>query len=259
MGSEKFVIVTTQRSGSNWLVDLLRSNPAIEMFGELFIPPKPGGKPSYNKSISRFYEFRADRPETKRPFLIFEYLSNFKSSFSSQKSLGFKLMYDHVEMAPEILLKLTLDRYKFIHLVRENYLDTELSTVNAWSKEGNRIVHSTTPINLLKPVYLDASSLVERLLLRESKIKYFKKLLQFLPRPVLTITYQALCDSPDYTLLSITKFLGLTESKSISYQSKSKKISRGSYEDKIANYSEVKNALLGTKFESFLNEPREVL
>ena len=234
MGSEKFVVITTQRSGSTWLINLLRSNPAIEMFSELFIQPKPG-RVWPDKRISPFYEFRADRPETKRPFLIFEYLNNLKSSkssFTSQKSLGFKLMYNHVEMAPEILLKLTLDRYKFIHLVRENYLDTELSSVNAWNKEGNRIVHSTTPINSLKPVYLDVSSLVERLLLRESKIKFFKKLLRILPCPVLTITYQSLCNSTDYTLFSITKFLGLAES-SISYQSKFKKISRGDYSNPI--------------------------
>ena len=251
MGSEKFVIVTTQRSGSNWLLSLLRNNPDIEMLGELFIRPKPGGRPPYKKPISRFYEFRADKPKTKRPFLIFEYLNNLNTSFSSQKSLGFKLMYDHIEMAPEILLKLILDRYKFIHLVRENYLDIELSTVNAWGKKGNKVVYSTTPIDL-KPVYLDASSLVERLSLRESKTKYFKKLLQILPCPVLTITYQALCDSKDDTLSSITKFLGLAESN-IFYQSKSQKISRGNYEDKIVNYSEVRNALLGTKFESFVN------
>ena len=239
--NQKFVIITAPRSGSTWLVDLLRSHPAIEMFGELFIQPKPGRVWS-DKRISPFYEFRADRPATKRPFLVLEYLNNLKSSFSSQKSLGFKLMYDQIEMAPEILLKLTLDRYKFIHLVRENYLDVELSRVNAWSKEGNRIVVTREPVQSLKPVNLDVDSLVERLLLIESKIKYFEKLLRILPRPVLTITYKALCDSTDRTLSSITDFLGLIES-SISYQSKLKKISRGSYKDKIANYSEVKNAL----------------
>ena len=253
MSSEKFVIITTQRSGSSWLVSLLKSHPDIKMFSELFIIlPKPKRVWS-DKRISPFYEFREDRPGTKRPFLVFEYLNNLKSSFSSQKSLGFKLMYDQIEMAPEILLKLILDRYKFIHLVRENYLDVELSSVNAWSKEGNRIVHSKTPIKSLQPVNLEAYSLVERLLLRESKTKYFKKLLRILPRPVLTVTYKALCDSTDSTLSSITDFLGLAES-SISYQSKLKKISRGSYKDKIANYSEVRDALLGTKFESFLDE-----
>ncbi len=251
MISEKFVIITTQRSGSTWLVTLLKSHPDIKMFSELFIPPKPGERPPL--PISRFYEFRADKPKTKRPFLVFEYLNNLKSSFSSQKSLGFKLMYDQIEMAPEILLKLTLDRYKFIHLVRENYLDVELSSVNAWSKEGNEIVHSTKPIKSLQPVDLEASSLVKRLFQRESKVKYFKKLLRILPRPVLTITYKALCDNTEHILSSITDFLGLAESN-ISYQSKLKKISRGSYKDKITNYSEVRDTLLGTKFESFLDE-----
>lgn len=252
MSSKKFVIITTQRSGSTWLVDLLQSHYSIEMFHELFIQPRPG-RVWNDERILPFYKFRANKPKTKRPFLTFEYLNNLKSSFSIQESLGFKLMYDQIEIAPEIILKLTLDRYKFIHLVRENYLDIELSRVNAWSKEGNKIVCSTTPIKSLQPVNLEASSLVERLFLRESKIKYFKKLLRILPCPVLTITYQGLCENTDITLSSVTNFLSLAETN-ISYQSKLKKISRGSYKDKIANYAEVRDALVGTKFESFFDK-----
>lgn len=183
----------------------------------------------YSYEIAPFYEFRADRPEIKRPFLVFKYLDSLKSSFLSQKSLGFKLMYNQLEVAPEILIKLTLDRYKFIHLIRENYLDVELSNINAWSEEGNKIVYSTKPVNNpLKPVNLDASSIVNKLLDRESKVKFFKKVLQILPCPVFNLTYKDLCSSPDTAASSITNFLGLADS-SISYQSNLKKISLGSY------------------------------
>ena len=254
--SGKFVILTSPRSGSTWLVDLLRSNEEIEMFSELFIPPRKKLKVKQtlnNHRIEPFYMFKETNSQIKQTFLVWEYCNQLKHSFGRKKLLGFKLMYDQAKTYPELLFKLTIDGYKFIHLIRENHLDVELSIINAWHKEGNQIVVTRKEIDFLKPVNLDVSSLVERLSERESRINRWKNYLLALPRPVLTITYQELCDNKNLTLSGVNKFLGLPQS-STCYESSVKKISRDSYKAKIANYSEVKNALLGTKFAHLLEE-----
>ena len=252
MSKKNFVIITTQRSGSNWLVDLLQSDKNIEMFRELFILNRE--LPWWNDTrILPFQKFRSDNAQIKRPFLTFKYLNNIEKLYGLDKIIGFKLMYDQIQNAPEIILKLALNRYKIIHLIRENYLDTEISSINAWGKNGNKIVYSKKTIESLKPIAVNTNSLLKRLLFRESQIKRFSSLLRVLPCPVLTITYADLCNRKNNTLRLITNFLNIKE-LSISHQSQSKKIARGSYEDRIENYSEVKEALVGTKFERFLSE-----
>jgi hypothetical protein len=52
---------------------------------------------------------------------------------------------------------------------------------------------------------------------------------------------------------SVLNFLGV-EDQTVNLQSELKKISKGRYSQKIANFEEVKMALSGTKFQRFLQE-----
>ena len=73
-----------------------------------------------------------------------------------------------------------------------------------------------------------------------------------LPNPSLEVTYDSLCLDKNYVLHKITDFLEVSANK-VDYQSELKKINKGTYQDKIANYQEIQKVLSGTKFERFLN------
>ncbi len=149
-------------------------------------------------------------------------------------------------------MKIVLDNYKIIHLVRQNYLDIILSRTNAWGKGKKGIVLTREKVEI-EPVYLEPQSLLKEIYEIEFKQKVFKNIINFLPNPAMLVTYESLLKERDKILDSISTFLRV-ENSGITYSSPYVKISQGTYKDKIANYEEVKKALSGTIFESLLHE-----
>ena len=161
-------------------------------------------------------------------------------------------MYNQIKVQSEILLKIVLDNYKIIHLVRENYLDTILSKKNAWGKGNKGIVHTKEEVKI-EAIYLEPLSLLKDISQREFKQKIIKKIVNILPNQVMLVTYESLLSDRDNILDSISEFLQVKKS-GITYNSPLKKISKGTYKEKIANYEDVEKVLSGTRFEKLLNE-----
>jgi LPS sulfotransferase NodH len=256
-----FCILTTQRSGSTWLAELLDSHDQIKMFGELFFwqskevemrnkariaRSKDNEKLSLEKSVLTYKSFKGNR---RRPWSIFQYIDQLKSSSECHDAVGFKLMYNQLLPRPEILLKLVVDEYKIIHLVRKNYLDILISKA---SMNQNRVVHANTEV-VQKSVTLNTSSLIKDLSIREAATRSMRGILQVLPNSVLEISYEELQSSKDELLLSVVDFLGLHNAE-VQFESGLRKISRGLYREKIANYDQVRNVLEGTRFYALLED-----
>lgn len=251
----KFCILTTQRSGSLWLIDLMDSHPEIKAFKELFRIKKPNNIWSDQNlpDFMSFYEFQRTHLGI-RPFKTFNYLKSIIDDYPiSYHAIGFKLMYNQVMVHPELLPKLVSDRYQIIHLVRNNYLDTVLSKINAKQK---RIVHPTADIKV-SANHLDPKALLRELNQQDWTVKTARKLLQALPNPSIEVTYESLCLDKEKVLNEITQFLGISTDQ-ITYQSELKKINKGTYRDKISNYEEIEKVLSGTKFERFLSNEIKV-
>lgn len=246
----KFCTITTQRSGSSWFMQLLKSHPDIRGLGEIFIDKKSGGQWS-EKNLVPFYEFAANNSgwRLKQTFDYIELLNNYPGC---HKAIGFKVMYNQIKVQPEILLKIVLENFKIIHLVRENYLDVVLSKKNAWGKGKKGIVRTKEEVKT-EAIYLETLSLLKEISQREFKQKMIKKIVNALPNQVMVVTYESLLSDRDRILSSVAEFLKVKNSE-ITYNSPLKKISQGTYKDKIANYEEVKKALSSTKFEGLLNE-----
>jgi len=135
--SRKVCILTTQRSGSTWLSTLLDSNPQIQGFRELFIDQEfvfP------DTQVSTFSLYQRNN-QGSRPGITFEYLSKLDSYLGDQEAIGFKLMYDQLLDYPELIFKFITEKYKFIHLVRENHLDMVIS---GKIKDGSRFLGDDT-------------------------------------------------------------------------------------------------------------------
>ena len=236
----KFCILTTQRSGSTWVSTLLNSNPKIQAFRELFIDKEfifPDSK------LSTFILYQKTNPG-KRPIITFEYLKKLDDYQEDEEAIGFKLMYDQLLDYPEIIFKLVQEKYKIIHLVRENHLD---AIISGKIKDEQGVAHTKVKIEP-KKVYLEPSWLLKSLKKRNIKTKIAQQFLSILPNKVLKITYDDLRNDKAKTLNSIRDFLELTFSEADTYQSQLKKINSKSHREIITNYEEVNSALLGTKF-----------
>ncbi len=243
---DKFCIITTVRSGSTWLTTLLNSHSELKALPEIFNIYE-----EYEDGFVSFKKYQKDR-QLKRPWATFKYLNMLDSLPGEHKSIGFKVLYDRLSAQKEILGKIVLDRYKIIHLIRENHLDAIISARRAWVN-GKRAMVQTTKEVKMEATYIDASSLLEEITQRELRIEKYQKIVNFLPNASLTIAYDALYGNTEKTLSAIANFLKVKDS-GISYKSDLKKISKGGYKDKIANYEEIKMVLSGTKFESLLQE-----
>jgi len=245
----KFCLLTTQRSGSTWLNELLGSHPEIKLFpGEIFVGKSPKENIGWidDPNFTTFYAYQAE-VNTNRPWTTFQYLKNLDDYPGSHKAIGFHLMYNQLADYPEILLKLIIDGYKIVHLERTNYLDTLISIANLTRRN---IVHSRSKVNVT-PIYLDVDLMWKSLSRQEEKISIIKRTIRFLPFKVHKITYDALCSDYENQMKGIAKFLNVSTTN-IRFQSSLKKINDGSYENKIENYEEVYQRLQGTKYEKFL-------
>jgi LPS sulfotransferase NodH len=241
---EKFCVLTTQRSGSTLLLSLLGNHQQVKACDELFHPREP----KFLLDQTRFCQFEKTHPG-KRPVLTFKYLDRMAADYSSQyEAYGFKLMYNQLTRFPEILSKLVLDRYKIVHLVRENYIDTALSSKLA---RENQVFHSTTDTNI-KSVYIDPLWFLKQLKKQDTRVRWADLFLSILPIPSLRITYDDLCRDPISTIKIILGFLSISIPENFSPKSEMKKVNQKSYREAIVNFEEVRTALKDTKFYDLL-------
>src|SRR5688572_2406315 len=136
---QRFAIVGNARTGSNYLLDGLKSSPEIRMYHEIFA--------SHNRDVGKDFE------------KVLSTTSRYESR--STRLVGFKVFYNH--LTDEEWKKLAaLEDLKVIHLTRRNRLRTVISLEIAfktgqWTKAG----HSGDPKE--KRVLLEPIKLIKRL------------------------------------------------------------------------------------------------
>ena len=135
----KFLILTTQRSGSTHLTHLLGTHPNITTYSEIFNESAVGWgrwKPSYAKSSPRtiFYIRNLFPHYFLRHFIYKEYPRHIQA-------VGFKIMYSQLEKFPSLLPYLISHNVQILHLQRTNLLDVFVSLKRS---EVANIWHTTT-------------------------------------------------------------------------------------------------------------------
>ncbi len=247
-----FLVLTTQRTGSSWLMDRLDHSPELEGHMELFYlherrePPRAG-----SNDYPRFVESRATVARGHRPFAVFRYLENF---YARKTAAGFKLMYSQLREYPEILPWLAWRRLPVVHLIRANHLDVIISERLA---DATGTSHATVEEGGGKPlrVTLDPGELLPRIRRLEGKQRAMRRLLALLSNPCLETTYEDLCSDPGafdqvHAFLRIDGALVRGDTRLVKRQ-------RARHEDVIVNYAEVRDALLRDGRASLLHEFRE--
>lgn len=223
---QRFAIVGNARTGSNFLLDGLKTSPAIRMYHEIFA--------SHNREIGKdFYKILST---------IYQYES------TSTRMVGFKVFYNH--LTDDEWKKLVADdKLKVIHLTRWNRLRTVISLEIAfktgqWTKSGK----SGGPKE--KRVTLDPLKLLKRLEQIEEGEAATRA--RFCDRQILEIVYEELVRSPDETFEAVGAYLGVhgIDPGKI----RLKRQNPESLAQLIVNYDEVESVLRNSRFAEYLGE-----
>jgi LPS sulfotransferase NodH len=256
---KKFAVLSTQRSGSTWVVDVLNNIDKIKAYGELFLNERRTwdvGSQDYDRFIeSQYYG-------SMRPFSVFSYLSQL---YSQPEIIGFKLMFSQIKKYPEIMIYCRLHRVRIIHLIRKNFLDVIIS----WEFLKMRgLSHRLTgkreignyKLKLLKDqkvgekkrvmVDLDPKTLLKRLKRLQMKTEIAKCFLKLLNFSHLEIAYEdLLADSDNFNKLN--QFLNVKST--CTPKTNLTKIRRGDHSSVIRNYEEIKRLLSNTEFYNLIS------
>jgi len=245
----KFVVLTTNRSGSVWMMSTLNSLPHVTAQGELFLPRRRSSERRWDSDFAcpRFIETKSEGL-TVRPFSVFSYLD---ALYRTPGSVGFKLMYAQLGRYPEILGYLIRHRIRVVHLVRRNHLDVVVSyAVKAKLGRAHLLSGQSAPNDLC--VKLDTVNLIQRLEWLQNKQNIARKLLTWCRLPHLEVAYEDLLhDQAQFR--AISDFLSI-RSKEHMLQSSVARIRKGGHREVITNYDEVMQVLAGSKFAVLLEQ-----
>lgn len=254
----KFVILTTQRTGSTWVRTLLNSHPAIASYGELFLD-YGRGFPSHAQFAPLDIEFfeswltrEAAAPSPlSRARLSWRYLDLLYSRVRRKEIVGFKLMYSQLKKNPALFGYFLTSRVHVLHLTRRNLLDIVVSNAVAKARGQSHALEGESLRETM--VWLDPHTTRRRIAELERQIAFMKLALRASPLPVHELIYERLRAEPD-GLTSTLRFLGLDASQQESLTSSLQKLNSGSKSEMIVNWDELEKSLRDTRFARYLSD-----
>jgi LPS sulfotransferase NodH len=243
-----FVVFTTQRSGSTWVMSVLNTYEGVTGQGELFLgrPRSPEKRWDSDFAHARYVETKAEYGSV-RPFSVFRYLDAF---FSQGPHVGFKLMYDQLRSYPEILVYLLRKRVPVVHLVRENHLDVLISfALKREIGKAHMLDAKDRPRDMA--VELPTASLLRQVRWLQFKHDAARHLLKASLLRHLEVTYEELVRDPS-RFEDILAFLGVSTTGEEPH-SHILKTRVGGQRDVVSNYEEVERVLANTRFATLLD------
>ena len=241
----KFIILTTQRTGSTLLWRFLNLHPQIDGHGEIFLKIMKK-EDSFNKYVNnvRFGKFKALFFYKK---LVEEFLNHLQVSADPEtQAMGFKLMYN--QLNPKLKNFLLENNYKIVHLIRRNYLKIVISRETAQkrefyhAKEGDEIerVKINLDINVLYQNLDEISIEVEKNRNEFSNFNYHE------------VYYEDFVEDRDSETLKILQFLSVSDQGLSNKDFPLKKINTDNLDEIINNFSDVESSLKESKYAAFL-------
>ena len=243
-----FVLLSTQRSGSTWMIDMLNSHPKVVAYSELFIGggrgfPKWGGA----TDIPLWETYRDAHAGDAEELILDRYLELLSGQRHDQAA-GFKLMYEQERAYPGILRYLAAHGGSILHLVRRNVLDVLISRETAAARDVYHVrrSHKLLPCR----IRLDAATLIDRLTEQASQVEKASAGYRNMELPLMEVWYEELFTDRD-CFSEVLGFLGVDPVVG-KLSTSLKKINSESHHELIKNYAEVRETLCGTAFECLL-------
>jgi LPS sulfotransferase NodH len=244
----RFVVLSTQRSGSTWVVDMLTSHPRVVAYSELFMhggegTPKWGAEQDLPYWQTYIRDKSGRRPA--RPYWLWRYLGEAFEEREGIDAIGFKLMYSQLtNIVKPLMPALWLKRVRIIHLIRRNALDVVLSKEAGAARQGVLHAREGEEVEAVR-VRLSTDSLMRRLTLHERAIAGARVRFQKVGLPYREVVYEDLVADEQDGFASLFEFLGVEPTP---VTSSLQKVNPTAHEELIENYGEVREALEGTQF-----------
>ena len=240
----KFVVLTTSRTGSTWLIDLLNRG-GVEAHGELFLSqsrlsPPLVGRADYKRFVD---DYRSSR--LLRAWRVASYLDGL---YAPARTVGFKLMYGQLRRHPGVAIYLVTRRVHILHLIRQNLLDVVVSEELARATGASHV--RADVVQEVPRVLLEPTGLVRRLDRRRRAVAIASRILKLSPCRSIEISYERLLSGPA-ELQRIWAFIGVPFSVEPPTSGLYKR-GPASHRDAIENYTEVRDVLAGTQYAAML-------
>jgi LPS sulfotransferase NodH len=247
----RFVVLSTQRSGSTWVVDMLNSHPGVLTYSELFMH---GGEGTPNwgaeQEIPYWQTYARDRRggRVARPYWLWHYLGEVFRDRPGVDAIGFKLMYSQLtRISRPLMPALWMKRVRIIHLIRRNALDVVLSREAGAARQGRLHARDGEEVEQVR-LSLETDTLIRRMTLHERAIAGARVRFKRVGLPYTEVVYEDLA-ADESLFASLFEFLGVEPAP---VSSSLQKLNPTAHEELIENYGEVRDALADTEFAGLL-------
>ena len=241
---QKFIILSSPRTGSTWLSSLLRSHKNLIVFNELFHRKNIGwiGLGDYVDKTKEVFKYRDMRPLDFLQDIIF---GNYNEKI---EAVGFKI-HGNCQPARNATVVwsylASLSKLKVIQIKRNNFLEQFTSLqiaqkTNIWQIKS-KLKKLETP--RLRLNFIDCLKFFNEL---EITNNFFSKI--FKKSQVYEVSYEGLCQNSSKEIYDMQNFLDLTIKN---LHSPYKKINQYPLNEIIINYKELKNKFRKTKWIRF--------
>ena len=237
------IILTTQRTGSTFLVGCLRSHPDIECAGEILNGQSDVPMQSYRGPFKQVVKgIRIARTGAWMP-------GRWMGAYyrrGSAKVRCFKAMYNQLARPFALRYLAENEDVRVIHLRRHNLLKVHVSTL---LMNKRKELQTTGPTETVW-TRVDPATAIARMRKARARYESFDKAFERHPR--LQVSYENLFDGKYLetdTCQRICDFLGVAQYR---MESELVKLNPDSLRDMVTNYDELADALSGTEFAHML-------
>ena len=245
---QKFVMLSYARCGSNMLKAMLNEHPQITCFGEIFNPAYGKG---YLKWVDKSFLKRLSH-KYLREYCIENYLNDICAiqTTDDTQAVGYKVMYPgQFARYPYFRDYWKINEFKIIRLTRHNLLRRYLSSKIAnkeylWSSSNYRGRLVTIPVDLD-----DLKRSINCLESIDCQIDTLAEEFQYLK-----VSHEQIVSNRMSSLRNIFEFLGVDRDKAEKIEPRTVKQNPGKLNMLIENYEEVREVLVGSQYEWFLEE-----
>jgi LPS sulfotransferase NodH len=244
----KFVVLSTQRSGSTWVVDMLNSHPRVVAYSELFMHGGEG-RPKWGTEQDLLYwqTFIAEKGGGRlaRQYWLWHYLGRAFAARPGIDAVGFKLMYSQLtRISKPLMPALWVKRARIIHLIRRNALDVVLSKEAGGARHGVLHARDGQAVESVR-VRLSTEDLLKRMTAHDRAVAGARVRFKRVGVPYQEVVYEDLVEDEQAGFDGLFRFLEV-EPQPVS--SSLQKVNPTAHEELIENYGEVRDALEGTPF-----------
>jgi hypothetical protein len=274
-GSSIFLLVGSQRSGTNFLRELIGTNPGAVVHGEVLYPyPLPNCYHNFVRTmVSRqmpplHYEDGIGLLDEYMVFLREDCKRSYPAKAGMVKALGLDVKYNQLRfitpvhydlhLRPLFLEYCSRRGVPILHLVRTNVLHQALSMALA---EARNVYHNYDGGRTVAPIAVEVPRVLQCARWVESEAAVFRDMTRDLR--VMEISYERLIAAcarvapgaklgvSARVMGEVANFLGLEND--FEHPASIKKVVDRPYQELLTNYADVVAAVRGSEFEPFLD------